>query len=569
MRLTLPLSVGVSIAHGVGARQSYCTGWVSLSTGSVVGERKISCVPQLLTCRIPQGLGCSSAVASMFRTEQREKLSRISEVMGWRRTELTQTSVGGGQDNDAKDIDKTGNPKPGQWEQGKKASSPVEKLQTYGMAGLLAYGMLNALYYILAFCVVWSGSLGTASLSTSAQSLGMWGRIGLSSKRFVKVITLVWAGSQATKPLRGGGALLLAPWAEKVLDSTEKRLHLPSRKRALAILCSLLLSSTLFIFAGAILSSALALGMVAVPPPSSAGCLRPASSLLLTGPLIEVGLSHVVPRFRPRSLDNCKPWDQQEPSYYSRERLSKMGRRMTTVDPEDEPKGIVQDNVVISEDIAVALLRAVGGSQGASQVLTGREETAVPMEGLGESPSVVQSGVKQEPVKKKKRSSCMSPQKFADINPPPQKNIHGWNEHPTFLLGFWKVGDAIPIVEESNVASANPAGFPLNSDIVQDGQADAMVKGSKQPTAAAIAPQEPTPVESSDTAGVDSHWRGQEIDLGSDLAHHVDYVVLKRDGTIKTGPPELGILPRGWRFTPANRRIVFEVDVPARGIALR
>lgn len=61
----------------------------------------------------------------------------------------------------------------------------------------------------------------------------------------------------------------------------------------------------------------------------------------------------------------------------------------------------------------------------------------------------------------------------------------------------------------------------------------------------------------------------QAVDLGADILHHVNYVVLKRDGSLKAGPARLGIVPRSWRFAPANRRLLFEVDVPGRGIALR
>ncbi|CAN0129648.1 unnamed protein product [Pylaiella littoralis] len=59
------------------------------------------------------------------------------------------------------------------------------------------------------------------------------------------------------------------------------------------------------------------------------------------------------------------------------------------------------------------------------------------------------------------------------------------------------------------------------------------------------------------------------IDLGADVLHHVKYVVFRRGGTLKAGPSGIGVAPRSWRFTPASRRVLFEVDVPARGITLR
>lgn len=61
----------------------------------------------------------------------------------------------------------------------------------------------------------------------------------------------------------------------------------------------------------------------------------------------------------------------------------------------------------------------------------------------------------------------------------------------------------------------------------------------------------------------------EALDLGSDILHHLEYVVLKKDGSFKAGPARLGVVPRAWRFAPANRRLLFEVDVPGRGVALR
>jgi hypothetical protein len=60
----------------------------------------------------------------------------------------------------------------------------------------------------------------------------------------------------------------------------------------------------------------------------------------------------------------------------------------------------------------------------------------------------------------------------------------------------------------------------------------------------------------------------QNSTLTDALQHCIEYVVLKKDGTFKTGPFSAGATPRQWRFTPANRRIVFEVDVPAKEVSM-
>ncbi len=79
--------------------------------------------------------------------------------------------------------------------------------------------------------------------------------------------------------------------------------------------------------------------------------------------------------------------------------------------------------------------------------------------------------------------------------PPPQRNIHGWDSHPTILHGYW------------NVTSAPPS---------EDGVTECR------------------------------------------------YFVLKKNGKLKTGGKtcnSTNLWPRGWTFTPANRRLIVEIDV--------
>ena len=172
----------------------------------------------------------------------------------------------------------------------------------------------------------------------------------------------------------------------------------------------------------------------------------------------------------------------------------------------------------------------------------------------------------------------MSPQKAADMNPPLQDNIHGWNEHPNYLLGLWRVGDAEPLPAPDDswsneaIATAAPSlaaaealaaraavSNRLGHDYdIQDGGHQACEAHRSQ-----AAPLEGGGYSYREKASQDM------LDLGSDILHHVRYVVLRRRGDLKVGPAELGVAPRTWRFTPANRRLVFEVDVPGRGVTLR
>ncbi len=88
--------------------------------------------------------------------------------------------------------------------------------------------------------------------------------------------------------------------------------------------------------------------------------------------------------------------------------------------------------------------------------------------------------------------------------PPPQRNIHGWDSHPSILLGYWNV-------------STCSSGHPLSSAI-------GMIEGEL-----------------------------------------CGYFVLKRNGKLKTGGCKThnstSLSPRGWMFTPANRRLLVETDV--------
>ncbi|GJP44421.1 hypothetical protein CLOM_g3828 [Closterium sp. NIES-68] len=76
------------------------------------------------------------------------------------------------------------------------------------MAGVLSYGLFNTVYYIFAFLFVF------LYVSPSPRGLGF----AAAAKNFLKVFAMVWAGSQVTKLVRAGGALMMAPFMEKALN---------------------------------------------------------------------------------------------------------------------------------------------------------------------------------------------------------------------------------------------------------------------------------------------------------------------------------------------------------------
>jgi hypothetical protein len=71
----------------------------------------------------------------------------------------------------------------------------LERLKRYGAAGVLSYGLLNTVYYVTTFLLVWfifspaPGKMGYAA----------------AVERFLKLMAMVWAGSQVTKIFRAGG----------------------------------------------------------------------------------------------------------------------------------------------------------------------------------------------------------------------------------------------------------------------------------------------------------------------------------------------------------------------------
>ncbi|KAJ0046780.1 hypothetical protein Pint_05668 [Pistacia integerrima] len=84
----------------------------------------------------------------------------------------------------------------------------LKKLRRYGISGILSYGLLNTAYYLTTFLLVWF---------YVAPAPGRMGYIA-AVERFIKVMAMVWAGSQVTKLVRAGGALALAPFVDKGLS---------------------------------------------------------------------------------------------------------------------------------------------------------------------------------------------------------------------------------------------------------------------------------------------------------------------------------------------------------------
>lgn len=110
--------------------------------------------------------------------------------------------------NDANDAIDGASPKP---------TSYRDKLAAYGVAGVVAYGILNTLYYTCAFAFAW---LYLQPNGPPATGQG-W---AAAAKAAGAVMALTWAGSQVTKVARAGGAVALAPLVNRLLDWVAARL---------------------------------------------------------------------------------------------------------------------------------------------------------------------------------------------------------------------------------------------------------------------------------------------------------------------------------------------------------
>ena len=387
----------------------------------------------------------------------------------------------------------------------------------------------------------------------------------------------MWLGSQATKPLRMALAIVLAPAAEGLLTSTERRLRLPSRQAAFGLLVVSILGSTAAFGAAAVaFAAARSAATAAATATYSASPKASAAAVLLLG--LRQG------RFGGDDVFGCGDGGMRS--------LAAVGGG-SNID-ETAQLGYARPGASgffhrVARNSAEK--RSVAG---AMQCMTVTATAGLVDRDFDEKrdASSLESGPSTRQPTAPRR---MSPQKAADRNPPPQDNIHGWKEHPNHLLGFWEVGraEALPAPEGSWAPEAIAAAAPsveaaaalVAQPVVVSPESAAVGEAPNGPSQGGGAAASARPEDRGSREGESVRSQGNPlerggfsygetaerdmVDLGSDVLHHVEYVVLKRDGTFKAGPAGIGVSPRSWRFAPANRRIVFEVDVPARGVTLR
>nr|VDC80172.1 unnamed protein product [Brassica rapa] len=112
------------------------------------------------------------------------------------------------------------------------------KLKRYGLSGVLSYGLLNTVYYSTAFLLVWF---------YVAPAPGKMGYLA-AAERFVKVMAMVWAGSQVTKLVRIGGAVALAPIVDRGLSWFTVKYKFESQGKAFGAIVGICLGLALMLF---------------------------------------------------------------------------------------------------------------------------------------------------------------------------------------------------------------------------------------------------------------------------------------------------------------------------------
>ncbi|ESQ52544.1 hypothetical protein EUTSA_v10017229mg [Eutrema salsugineum] len=114
----------------------------------------------------------------------------------------------------------------------------LKKLKRYGVSGILSYGLLNTVYYSIAFLLVWF---------YVAPAPGKMGYFA-AAERFLKVMAMVWAGSQVTKLIRIGGAVALAPIVDRGLSWFTVKFKFESQGKAFGAMVGICLGLALVLF---------------------------------------------------------------------------------------------------------------------------------------------------------------------------------------------------------------------------------------------------------------------------------------------------------------------------------
>ncbi|XP_054816488.1 uncharacterized protein LOC129316208 isoform X2 [Prosopis cineraria] len=114
----------------------------------------------------------------------------------------------------------------------------LKKLKRYGVSGILSYGLLNTAYYLPTFLFVW------LYVVPAPKRMGYLAAV----ERFLKVMAMVWAGSQVTKLVRAGGALAMAPFVDRGLSWFTIKFQFESQGKAFMAIVAFCFGLAIVIF---------------------------------------------------------------------------------------------------------------------------------------------------------------------------------------------------------------------------------------------------------------------------------------------------------------------------------
>ncbi|XP_042028784.1 uncharacterized protein LOC121775793 isoform X2 [Salvia splendens] len=134
------------------------------------------------------------------------------------------TSTNAGYDGGS--VEKQGSNGKDDTSQAASSNEILVRLKRYGISGILSYGLLNTAYYLTTFLVVWF------YVAPAPAKMGYLA----AAERFLKVMAMVWAGSQVTKLIRAGGALALAPFVDRGLSWFTNKMGFETQGKAFVVI---------------------------------------------------------------------------------------------------------------------------------------------------------------------------------------------------------------------------------------------------------------------------------------------------------------------------------------------
>ncbi|KAJ7527505.1 hypothetical protein O6H91_16G058500 [Diphasiastrum complanatum] len=238
-----------SLAHALTAASSSL---LSFDSQDTFVKREVSFVNGKFRTRITAGLVCgqSSLESWGYKMQRRHLLAIDTLVCAKRREDIfssdweQRTKADGSIEDDnahtvMDDTDGVFQRLKEFWQKGTAQNEEFKKkLKRFGLAGLLSYGLFNTCYYLATFLFIW------LYVTPSPGGLGFIP----AAKRLLRVLAMVWAGSQVTKLLRLGGALALAPLADRGLTWFTNCFSFESRGKAFGVIVASCFGAAMVVF---------------------------------------------------------------------------------------------------------------------------------------------------------------------------------------------------------------------------------------------------------------------------------------------------------------------------------